>query len=470
VYEAPAPAPALKSKVDKAGKVEKADKVDESDNLAFMKSGEDLAVRALEDFRDVQWEVRPTAKISPTKLTVVNCFRKWEVTNVNGKEMLTWEGATEMYWVDERLRGYPKASGVPATIWRPRPMGNRGFDIGPAEKGDLLPKFPRSDGKGSDGRLSMTVDWKLGGGGVNMSEQMTRFRAFPFDSLRVDMCMMLNNHNFVDGEADPKPHFEISFDRPNLKNRLVDGQCQHVDWTACRHSDDYDLVCFGYGIVKNLLPGNWGGPMGTYSGIAYSLHIARTPNFYVRKGIIPLYLVCLFGLLAFFLEPADLTGRVSVLSALFLTVYAIQWVTIERLPRLPFNTVLDSVAETVVGILILNVVGMCIAFRAGRPKEGCFGDCVDFDVDAAAAWDVWFAALASVIVVLYSIGYQIIYKRWSIGKRSGWTRVWHMSTMLFASRTRATADVFRIWTDEEWGEKHGSKFMGEGVREPPETW
>lgn len=123
------------------------------------------------------------------------------------------------------------------------------------------------------------------------------------------------------------------------------------------------------------------------TGIAYSLHIARTPNFYVRKGIVPLYLVSLFGLFTFVIEPADLTGRISVLSALFLTVYAIQWVTVERLPRLPFNTVLDGVAESVVAVLIFNVVGMCVAFRAGRPPGGCFGDCLDFSTADAESWD-----------------------------------------------------------------------------------
>ena len=36
---------------------------------------------------------------------------------------------------------------------------------------------------------------------------------------------------------------------------------------------------------------------------------------------------------------STLPGRLSLLVALFLTCYAIQWVTIERLPRLPFATV-----------------------------------------------------------------------------------------------------------------------------------
>ena len=336
---------------------------------------------ALETFEDVVWRRRPGAGAAPTKITVVTCFFDWEVTNAHGKEILNWSGATEFYWEDPRLVGFPMDSGVPSDIWRPRPMGNRGFDLGDAEKGKQMPDFGNS-GKVSNGKLKLVARWKIGGGGGNLSEQLGRFRAFPFDSLRVDNSMiMVKGHS----EDDVAPYYDVQFDRPNLKNRLKDGIYQHVDWTACRHSDDYDLVCFGYAVTKNHE--EWNGPPGTFTGIAYSLHIARTPNFYVRKGIVPLYLVSLFGLFTFFLEPAMLAERVSVLSALFLTVYAIQWVTIERLPRLPFNTVLDGVAESVVGILIFNLAGMCVSFRAGRPPEGCFGDCVDFDTGKAEVWD-----------------------------------------------------------------------------------
>ncbi|GMH77122.1 hypothetical protein TL16_g10075 [Triparma laevis f. inornata] len=417
-------------------------------------------------FADVDWKRRPTAGIKPTHISVVNCFLGWEVTNAHGKEILTWSGATEFYWEDHRLIGYPTSEGVPEGIWRPKPMGNRGFDLGEVEKGKKLPSFQSGSGKVSkQGKLKLVCPFKIGGGGTNLSEQLTRFRAFPFDSLRVDNSMVMTN---MTTEGDKAPYYNIQFDRPNVKNRVDDGVYQHVDWTACRHSDDYDLVCFGYAVTKNHE--DWNGPPGTFCGIAYSLHIARTPNFYVRKGIVPLYLVSLFGLFTFFLEPADLPARCSVLSALFLTVYAIQWVTIERLPRLPFNTVLDSVAESVVGILIFNLAGMCVAFRAGRPEEGCFGDCLNFDIDAAQVWDTRFAAISTILVLGYSVMYQVVYQSWKISKKSGWTRTWPNGPTLFNKRMRVYDQGFRLWTDEAFGEKHGKKFMGEGVLEPGETW
>jgi hypothetical protein len=414
-------------------------------------------------FSAIEWHRRPNAGISPTKLTVVNCFKKWEVTNNNGKELLEWEGVTEFYWFDDRLVGFPISEGMPETIWRPKPIGNMGFDLGPAESYKLVPSFD-TKAKISDGNIKMHVKFKLSNGGVNLSEQLARFHAFPYDSLRVDVSMILNNPH---KEGDELPYLDVHFDRPNLPNRLADGKFQQVDWTAVRHSDDYALVCFGFAVGHNYE--DWMGPPKNFTGLLLSLHIQRTPNFYFRKGIVPLYLVSLFGLLTFFLEPADLPARISVLSALFLTVYAIQWVTVERLPRLPFNTVLDGVAESVVGILIVNVMGMCVAFRAGRPPEGCFGDCLDFDVPAAAFWDKIFASFAFFFVIGYSVCYQVLYQRWKIGKSSGWTRPWHAGSLVTCKRISPTK-AYRLWTDEEFAEKHGKKFLGDATPEPNDTW
>ena len=48
------------------------------------------------------------------------------------------------------------------------------------------------------------------------------------------------------------------------------------------------------------------------------------------------------------------------MAALFLTVFAIQWIAIERLPRLPFSTILDTVAQCAIGGLMMMLVGDCV--------------------------------------------------------------------------------------------------------------
>lgn len=55
-----------------------------------------------------------------------------------------------------------------------------------------------------------------------------------------------------------------------------------------------------------------------------------------------------------------------MLFALFLTSFAIQWVTLERLPRLPFNTVLDDVVLHVVVSLFVGGIGQAASYRLGR--------------------------------------------------------------------------------------------------------
>ena len=116
--------------------------------------------------------------------------------------------------------------------------------------------------------------------------------------------------------------------------------------------------------------------------------------------MVPLYLVSFFGLLTYFLEPVALSSRISVLSALIFTVYAIQWVTIERLPRLPFATVLDGVAQRVVASLMMILIGARVAHRAGRPTGGCWGGCVDFDEEAVEKVDF----VAGITVLVFIVG------------------------------------------------------------------
>ena len=67
--------------------------------------------------------------------------------------------------------------------------------------------------------------------------------------------MQFHNPN-KDGDS---PYLTVKFNRPNLKHRVKDGECQHVDWTSTRHSNDYALVAFGYGVGTNPNPSGLAG-------------------------------------------------------------------------------------------------------------------------------------------------------------------------------------------------------------------
>ena len=396
-----------------------------------------------ESFSAVEWSRRPAAPGEAVRVQVVIQFKHWEVAKLAGKEILRWSGALEFYWVDPRLDGYPRSRGVPGDIWRPGVIGSKGFDLGEAEKGTRLPTFSgkreevdSAGGALSNGGLCLKADFQLGNGGFNLSDHLKRFRAFPYDSTRVDALSQTfstgGNEGGGDGESDEgdaaraRPKIELLLNRPNLAHRRKDGECQHVDWLATRHSDDFVLVCLGYAVGSNHV-NVWGHEPGTRPSICLSLQIARSPNFYEHKGIAPLYAVMVFGFLCYYaLEPSDLPSRISVISALFLTVFGIQWISIERLPRLPFSTILDTVAQCAISGLMLMLVGSCASYKLARPRDGSCGPdhCPGFDLDTARFVDWIVMAVAAAYIVVYALLYGLLYRRWKTNAEVGWARPW----------------------------------------------
>jgi len=211
---------------------------------------------------------------------------------LEGKENLTWSGVLELYWTDARLDGCPRSNKLPENIWRPRMTGSVGFSLGDAEKGTKLPTFNDSrkektpdGGRISNGKLQLKASFELGNGGLNLSNHLKRFRAFPYDSTRVDVMVQFYTGN---DERPGSTGLDLQFNRPNVKTRLKDGACQHIDWLATRHCDDFALKAVGYALGSNHV-NVWGNPAGSRPCLCLSLHIARTPAFYEQKGILPLY-------------------------------------------------------------------------------------------------------------------------------------------------------------------------------------
>ena len=436
----------------------------------------------VERFSAVEWPLRPATQGTPVQVQVVIQFKHWEVAKLAGKEILQWSGALEFYWIDPRLDGYPRSRGVPPDIWRPGVIGSKGFDLGEAEKGTKLPTFngKRDDvdsqgGALSNGGLCLKADFKLGNGGFNLSDHLKRFKAFPYDSTRVDALVQTFSSSDAneDDEARARPKIELVLNRPNLAHRRKDGQYQHVDWLATRHSDDFALVCLGYAVGSNHV-NVWGHPPRTRASICLSLQIARTPNFYEHKGIVPLYAVMVFGFLCYYaLEPSDLPSRISVISALFLTVFGIQWISIERLPRLPFSTILDTVAQCAIGGLMFMLAGSCASYKLARPSVGSCGPdhCPGFDLDTARLVDWIVIAAAAVFIVVYAFLYGLLYRRWKTNAEVGWARPWTLGKALGNVRFAPHKNnAYRLYTTEAWADQHENKFMGEGSPVDTQIW
>jgi len=163
----------------------------------------------------------------------------------------------------------------------------------------------------------LKASFELGNGGLNLSNHLKRFRAFPYDSTRVDVMVQFRSQ--ANANEPNSTGLDLQFNRQNVSTRLKDGTHQHVDWLATRHCDDLALKGFGYALGSNPVD-LWGQAAGTRPCLCLSLHIARTPTFYEQKSILPLYAVLIFGLLCYYaLEPTDLANRISIMAALFLT-------------------------------------------------------------------------------------------------------------------------------------------------------
>ena len=431
-------------------------------------------------FDGIDWSARPDPNTA-TQIQIVVQFKTWEVTKQQGKENLTWNGCLELYWTDRRLDGCPRSNQLPEDIWRPRLAGSLGFSLGDAEKGTKLPTSNDSrkektpdGGRISNGKLCLKAIFELGNGGLNLSNHLKRFRAFPYDSTRVDVMVQFrrdanaNESNSTDG-------LDLQFNRPNVSTRIKDGTYQHVDWLATRHCDDLALKGFGYALGSNHV-NLWGKAAGTRPCLCLSLHIARTPTFYEQKSILPLYAVLIFGLLCYYtLEPTDLPNRISIMAALFLTVFAIQWIPIERLPRLPFATYLDTVAQCALGGLMMLLVGACSSYKFAAPSSGeCApgaGACPGFKMDRARRVD----RLTLIVVIIYVVGYAflygLVYQCVSINRECGCFRPWNRGKSLGNTRFAPHAGkAWRLYTTAKWADLHESKFMGEGVRVEASTW
>ena len=211
--------------------------------------------------------------------------------------------------------------------------------------------------------------------GFDISADMERFRSFPFDSTRVDLSIVFFGMKRPEFDKDVR----LSLRRPN-NPAFVDkyeSQFQHIDIDgAATHSNDYELAGVSVAVGQHQVTARWktdprykdGDMMPDYF---ISFHIKRSSTFYVHNGIQPMYTIAFFGFTGYALEPSDLANRAALCAVLFLSIYAVQWTTVGHIPRLPFKTVMDYVSESVSSVLMLILVGDCIAYHVARPRRNC---------------------------------------------------------------------------------------------------
>tara|TARA_B100000482_G_C12562415_1_gene280626 strand:+ start:298 stop:1065 length:768 start_codon:yes stop_codon:yes gene_type:complete len=190
----------------------------------------------------------------PVVVELVFALKKWEVVAHDGKETFKITGNIEMYWIDDRVIGFPTAhKPMPENMWRPRLTGCAGFDLGKAENYEQLPRFYGFDSaqehKPSDGRMAQTFPVNLKDG-YDISADMERFKSFPFDSTRVDLSIVFFGVKRPEWDKDVR----LSLRRPNNAScvKKYASQYQHIDFDgASTHSNDYELAGISLAVGQN---------------------------------------------------------------------------------------------------------------------------------------------------------------------------------------------------------------------------
>ncbi|CAD7953743.1 unnamed protein product [Amoebophrya sp. A120] len=392
----------------------------------------------------------------PTEIECVFRVKEWSIAKSNDHEFCKMEAYLELHWFDYRVKDFPKGKKIPEEIWRPEIIASYGVNMEKAEKYQEVPRHYSNDRR--DGKLRMDCKMFFSGEGVNLGAELDRMRAFPFDSVRIDVSVFLSA-----SRSELFTDLQMSFQRPNLPRKLQDGysgKWQQFQWNCVKHSGDYELFRVSYG--EGRLCGNWSAEKPVVKpGLMFSVHLKRTPGFYLQKGILPLYLCAFFSLITFLTEPIDLVGRLQMLFALFLTSFAIQWVTLERLPRLPFNTVLDDVVSHVVVSLMIAATGQGFSYRIAREaaQEGAASS-VDFEMARVvqtrmARFDFQIATIIDMVTCVVILVYLIIY---SFLKR--FRTAWVQGKQLKGAK----AGALRPWSE-------GKEFKHKAIRpEPGNVW
>lgn len=96
----------------------------------------------------------------------------------------------------------------------------------------------------------------------------------------------------------------------------------------------------------------------TYSRATVTIEVKRHYHFYVWQMIVPLIIVLAMAFAVFFLPPADLSDRMSVIIASLLTVVALSYSLHSGLPQIPYLTVIDWLFVLAYAFLGLAMAGM----------------------------------------------------------------------------------------------------------------
>mmetsp|Transcript_4815 Transcript_4815/g.11847 ORF Transcript_4815/g.11847 Transcript_4815/m.11847 type:complete len:531 (-) Transcript_4815:417-2009(-) len=331
-----------------------------------------LVRRSSRTFSDAEipdWAARPATaeerkngfRSKETALPVHVTFwvQQWKVVAKDGHELIEMKMRLLITWRDYRLANWSLEEEVPPDIWKPEIfiVGEGGMDIDDKDL-EKPPSFATRE------RHNGELEWILFTKETQFEvlSSADGLRSFPFDSARYDFIVCLSGEKRLEGSPEVRFEFEKSC-----------SQAMYVPVTDPQKctSGDFDLVGISYAKGAHVSQANPDG----YEDLLLSLHVKRNPKFYLFKTCFPLYAILVFGSLSYCLEVADLSGRLNLIFAMFLTCFALQWIVLDRLPRVPYMTVLDGIITIVNGSLLLMGLGSALcALVLSRDRFSLWSD------------------------------------------------------------------------------------------------
>jgi hypothetical protein len=98
------------------------------------------------------------------------------------------------------------------------------------------------------------------------------------------------------------------------------------------------------------------------------LHIKRKPNFWCWVIVVPNLGCSLVGLTCLVLSPTDLNDRIGIVLTLILTTVAFKFTVNERMPILPYLTLLDGWLLAMFSIYLVVAFENVVVFLLTQPK------------------------------------------------------------------------------------------------------
>ncbi|CAD7937167.1 unnamed protein product [Amoebophrya sp. A120] len=180
---------------------------------SFLRRTSTVSTELPPHFRDIDWTQRPIlldqdGSPVPTVIEFLMQPMRFQVEVKDGKEMLLFDLRLILFWTDHRLEGYPQEKDIPADIWRPEFLEHlNSVTLGGAATYEIQPTFALKER--TEGKLQMLVPVLVE---RDLSEDLERFKAFPFDGTRVNIAVVAGGERRLEGTKDIT--YTLSTDSP----------------------------------------------------------------------------------------------------------------------------------------------------------------------------------------------------------------------------------------------------------------